>query len=83
MTRFIVLWLMEGGGGGVLWVAWWLCGGAFDLRTAVHLGSLETLSARIINNGLELSVLLKIRKYKGADDLLAKTLLPRIWNQWS
>ena len=72
---------MEGGGGGVLWVAWWLCGGAFDLRTALHLGSLETLSARIINNGLELSVLLKIRKYKGADDLLATTLLPGIWNQ--
>ena len=72
---------MEGGGGVVLWVAWWLCRGAFDLRTALHLGSLETLSARIINNGLELSVLLKIRKYKGADDLLAKTLLPRIWNQ--
>ena len=24
VTRFIVLWLMEGGGGVVLWVAWWL-----------------------------------------------------------
>ena len=65
----------------MLWVAWWLCGGAFDLRTAVHLGLLETLSARIINNGLELSVLLKIRKYKGTDDLLATTLLSGIWNQ--